>query len=131
VTTCDKGQVSEAVPAPTPNTLPREGHGKLALNALALEPTSQFNPLGSTGRRYRAPSVWVSLSTAVVLGVDASESLHQTQIASGQRFDVCHGNVLIDLVDAGVGRAQLNDLGAQCGNEAPVAGAAAGGQLSV
>src|SRR5256885_4799729 len=46
-------------------------------------------------------------------------------------LDVGHHDVLVDLVDAGVGRAHLHDLAADLGDEAAVAGAARGGQLGL
>ena len=51
--------------------------------------------------------------------------LQQAAVDGRKRGDVGQGDVLVDFVDAGVGRAQLDDFGADLGDEAPVAGAAA------
>ena len=52
--------------------------------------------------------------------------LQQATVDGRKRGNVGQGDVLVDFVDAGVGRAQFDDFGANLGDEAPVAGAAAG-----
>ncbi len=48
-----------------------------------------------------------------------------------QGIQISHGHKLVDFVDGGIGWAEFNDLWANLRNEAPVTGAAGGGQFGV
>jgi hypothetical protein len=58
-----------------------------------------------------------------------AEIFHHLAVNILQRLDICDRNMLIDFVNGGVGGAQFDDLGADLGDEAAVAGAACGGQF--
>lgn len=57
----------------------------------------------------------------------AGQALQHAAVDVLERLQIGQGDVFVDLVDGGVGRAEFDDLGADAGDEATVAGAAAGG----
>src|SRR5690606_16904240 len=59
------------------------------------------------------------------------QALQRAAVNVLQRFQVGDGNVLVDLVNAGVDGTEFYDLGADAGDKAPVGGAAGGGQLGL
>jgi hypothetical protein len=63
--------------------------------------------------------------------VAAASQFQRAPVDVLQRIDLGHVDVLVDLVDAGVDRAELDDLRADLGDEAAVAGAAGGRELGL
>lgn len=59
------------------------------------------------------------------------EVFHHTAVNVFQGIQISHGHKLVDFVDGGVRGAEFDDLRADLRDEAPVAGAAGGGQLGV
>ena len=57
------------------------------------------------------------------------QSFQHTLVDVFQGLDVLKTDILIDLVNAGIGRTQLNDLRANLRNKAAIAGATRGREL--